>query len=235
MLRRQPIVIAIVFLLLGIIMISGIGFYLMKYREMEKNVNEIKTSYNQKLYQELNRTSQSENQNKTVSGDFAAPLGEALKRVTKKPFGIYITPETSPVQPERFSGYHTGTDFEVFSDELGKDVTVNAICDGKLLVKQNVNGYGGVAVQSCMIGEMPVTVLYGHLSLESIKFSKGETITKGSELGELGKDKSAETDGERKHLHLSIIKGDQVDYRGYTENQKELLHWLDPCLYVCFK
>jgi hypothetical protein len=30
----------------------------------------------------------------------------------KKPFGIYITPENSPVQPENFTGYHTGIDVE---------------------------------------------------------------------------------------------------------------------------
>lgn len=41
------------------------------------------------------------------------PLTDAAARITKKPFGIFITPQNSPVQPERFSGFHTGTDFEI--------------------------------------------------------------------------------------------------------------------------
>src|SRR3989338_10346295 len=49
---------------------------------------------------------------------FGPPLDNSSERVTKKPFGKYITPADSPVQPERFSGYHTGADFEVFSNEI---------------------------------------------------------------------------------------------------------------------
>src|SRR5438105_4096773 len=45
------------------------------------------------------------------------PIGNSLSRVTKKPFGIYITPQNSPVQPEKFKGYHTGVDFETTADE----------------------------------------------------------------------------------------------------------------------
>src|SRR5579871_4518385 len=40
------------------------------------------------------------------------PAKDFLQRVTKKPFGIYVTPTDSPVQPERFTGYHTGADGE---------------------------------------------------------------------------------------------------------------------------
>ena len=42
-------------------------------------------------------------------------------RITKKPFGIFITTQNSPVQPERFSGYHTGVDVE-YKDAEGRIV-----------------------------------------------------------------------------------------------------------------
>ncbi|PIX90274.1 MAG: hypothetical protein COZ29_00885, partial [Candidatus Moranbacteria bacterium CG_4_10_14_3_um_filter_45_9] len=58
------------------------------------------------------------------SSEFIAPLDRASERVTKKPFGILIKKATSPVQQERFSGYHTGTDFETFPDESDIDVSV---------------------------------------------------------------------------------------------------------------
>jgi hypothetical protein len=41
------------------------------------------------------------------AGPFVAPLDRASGRVTKKPFGIFVTPQNSPVQPERFRGFHT--------------------------------------------------------------------------------------------------------------------------------
>jgi hypothetical protein len=60
-------------------------------------------------------------------------LSSALKeRDSIRPFGIYITKQNSPVQPERFTGYHAGTDFETFPEEKDTDVVINAICDGKL-------------------------------------------------------------------------------------------------------
>ena len=65
-------------------------------------------------------------------------------RVTKKPFGIYITSGNSPVQPEKFAGYHTGVDFETTAAEAGIDIPVPVFCDGKLLLKKSANGYGGV-------------------------------------------------------------------------------------------
>lgn len=164
---------------------------------------------------------------------FSSPLPRPKERVTKKPFGIYITPENSPVKPERFSGYHTGTDFEVFPDEINSDVTVRAVCDGKLLLKQNASGYGGVAVESCILEKEPLTVIYGHLKLESINFSKGDIIKAGETLGILGKGQSSETDGERKHLHLGFHKGSSLNIRGYVNTKDQLSGWIDPCRYVC--
>lgn len=155
------------------------------------------------------------------------PLIDAKTRITKKPFGIYITPKTSPVQPERFTGYHTGVDFETFPDEQNKDVPVYAICTGSLLLKEWASGYGGVAVQQCTIADEKVTVIYGHVRLGSIKFTKGEQITAGSQLGVLGTGYSTETDGERKHLHLGIHKGTAVNILGYVQKKADLGNWLD--------
>src|SRR5579859_5107314 len=70
------------------------------------------------------------------------PISDARSRITKKPFGIYITPQNSPVQPERFHGYHTGTDFETFPAEQNVDVPIYAACAGKLLRKDYESGYG---------------------------------------------------------------------------------------------
>lgn len=166
---------------------------------------------------------------------FVPPLPDAGARVTKKPFGIYITPATSPVQPERFRGYHTGADFEVFPAELDAVVPVSAICGGKLLMKEYASGYGGVAVEGCTLEGNPVTVVYGHLKLSSITAKVGDKLLAGEKLGILGKNKSAETDGERKHLHLGIHKGTSVNILGYVQNKNSLSAWIDPCLYVCGK
>jgi len=163
----------------------------------------------------------------------AVPLSQVGQRVTKKPFGIFITPATSPVQPERFHGYHTGADFEILPGEENADVLVRAVCEGKLRVRQFVSGYGGVAIQDCQLGGENVTVLYGHLSLTSVKFNVGEIIKEGDVIGNLGDPAKGETDGERKHLHLAIHKGTEINYRGYVNSQTELSGWIDPCLYFC--
>src|SRR3989344_4019456 len=89
------------------------------------------------------------------------PLNNVLGRVTKKPFGIYITPKNSPVSPEKFTGWHTGADFEIFPGEENKNISVFAICSGKLLVKEFGRGYGGMAVESCGINNQSAMVVYG--------------------------------------------------------------------------
>lgn len=156
---------------------------------------------------------------------FQLPLEKADQRVTKKPFGIFITPQNSPVKPERFRGYHTGADFETFPEEANTDVPVHAICAGKLKVKEYASGYGGVVVQSCILNGSPVTVIYGHLKLSSIT---GSSFSTGDTIGILGRGNSVETDGERKHLHLGIHKDDAVDIRGYVSSQSDLAGWIDP-------
>jgi pimeloyl-ACP methyl ester carboxylesterase len=148
-------------------------------------------------------------------------------RITKKPFGIFITPETSPVSPERFRGYHTGADFEA---TVGEEDTllVPAICRGELVYSNWVNGYGGVAVQKCTIDTEVVTVLYGHIDHASVTLPIGTIFEEGAIIGHLGEGFSEETNGERPHLHLSVHTGDSIELRGYAENEEELSAWRDP-------
>jgi len=105
---------------------------------------------------------------------------------------------------------------------------VRAICDGEIVQKKKVSGYGGVIIQRCILNEKKVTVLYGHLKLSDAPAEVGKTFFLGDELAILGADNSADTDGERKHLHLGIKIGDKIDVRGYVSNKNELSGWLDP-------
>jgi hypothetical protein len=65
-----------------------------------------------------------------ATSSLVLPISSAAKRITKKPFGLKVSPTDSPVKPERFSGYHTGTDFEILPGEENKDVPIYAICNG---------------------------------------------------------------------------------------------------------
>lgn len=157
---------------------------------------------------------------------FQPPLEKANERVTKKPFGIFITKENSPVKPERFTGYHTGTDFESLPEEESNEIPFFAICGGKLREKKTVSGYGGVMVQECLLEDLPVTVIYGHIKKESILKEIGAYLLPGEKMGVLGKDMSEETDFERRHLHLGIHKNSTIDIRGYVEKENELENFL---------
>ena len=156
------------------------------------------------------------------------PLEHALQRVTRKPFGIRIEKETSPVQPERFAGYHTGTDFELLEGEQPHEVTVRAACNGSVVFRDWVSGYGGVLVQRCSLAGEPVTVLYGHLSLTSIAVNVSDALRAGDRLGVLGEGYSEETDGERPHLHFAVHRGEAVELKGYVQRPEELPDWQDP-------
>lgn len=161
-----------------------------------------------------------------------APISGALSRVTKKPFGTKISPATSPVQPEKFSGYHTGVDFEILPGEENKDVPIYAVCDGVVVYRNYVSGYGGVFIERCKIDGQEVTVLYGHLKLASITDKLNDNVKAGEQIAILGKGYSQETDGERKHLHLGIHKGTAINLKGYVQTQAELSGWLDAVKYL---
>lgn len=158
---------------------------------------------------------------------FAMPVDRAAGRITKKPFGIKVAPGHSPVNPERFTGYHAGVDFEILSGEENIDVPVYAICSGTLAEKIVATGYGGVAVQKCELSGRPITVIYGHIKISSVSFIAGDFIKKGNKIAVLGSAYSAETGGERKHLHLGIHKGSGIDLLGYVQTPDELKNWIN--------
>ncbi len=165
----------------------------------------------------------------SVKPDDARPLTRASEREKKLPFGLYITPSNTPIDPpENFTGYHTGRDFEIFPSEKETDVPVNAICSGAVVYSGRIPGYGGVIVESCTIGGEAVTVLYGHLDQESFTHGVNDPLPLGEQLAILGDDHSTETDGARKHLHLGIHKGTALEFRGYVDKKEELDAWLDP-------
>lgn len=161
----------------------------------------------------------------TQSSGLVAPVDEFESRITKKPFGIHITPETSPVQPEKFSGYHTGADAEY--EDFSGDVPVRAVADGTILLARTSSGYGGVvAIQHTIDGQQVVSI-YGHLRPSSLP-KVGAKVVAGQQIGVLGTGGTSETDGERKHLHFGLVKGTIVDLRGYVSKESELSNWLNP-------
>lgn len=156
------------------------------------------------------------------------PLQDSQKRITKKHFGTQVSPNNSPVSPEKFSGYHTGTDFEILNDdELNHDVKINTICGGPLISKNTVSGYGGLIMQQCEIGNQRFTVSYGHMKLDSVKYKVNEYLMPGTSLGVLGKANSSENGDERKHLHLGLYIGTRTNVAGYVKIKNELDNWFD--------
>ena len=166
------------------------------------------------------------------SGVFAHPISNPWARVTKKPFGLHVTPDTSPVDHDIFTGYHTGVDFEVFGYEEDTDVQITAICDGPLKLKTWAKGYGGLAVQECSIDGQPISVIYGHMDVASVGAEVGQSITAGQTIGVLGAGYTKETDGRRKHLHLGVHKGSIANIRGYIAENVELAQWIDVLQYM---
>lgn len=162
-----------------------------------------------------------------TSPKFVWPISQAAKRVTTKPFGLHVDPKHSPVPLERFTGYHTGVDFETFPEEKSSDVAVNAVCAGKVLSVRSASGYGGVLVQSCKWNKKDITVIYGHLKLKSISVNVGDSLKAGQKIAILGKGYSNETDGERKHLHLGVHLGTSVNILGYVAKTTDLKQWVD--------
>jgi len=161
----------------------------------------------------------------TPISELHEPVANFKARVTKKPFGIYITPDSSPIQPERFTGYHTGADAEY--DDVIKPVPVYAIANGTVHSARRASGYGGIVVIKHIISNQDVLVIYGHLDPEKLT-PTNTIVTAGQQIGHLGKGGTDDTDGERRHLHLGILYGTKLDTRGYVNNPDQLSKWLDP-------
>ena len=215
---------SVLIVMVGILSLSVLVVWL-KYLDMSRqNV----TSLESEGVQETIRDDSVASVEEEVTPTLTVPMARADERVTKKPFGILIEPKTSPIQPERFRGYHTGVDFEIFPEERLIDVPVLAVCEGMIVEKRRATGYGGVLVTNCVVEGKQVTIVYGHLRLSSIEKNKGQSVERGEVLGVLGTGGTPETDGERKHLHLGIHLGSVVNIVGYVDSVERLSDWLDP-------
>lgn len=153
------------------------------------------------------------------------PVADINNRITKKPFGIYVTPGNSPVSPEVFTGYHTGIDIEY--EDVEGDVNIHTILDGKVLFSGQAQGYGGVIAIQHNIDNRPVIAIYGHLKPKSMIPINSE-VKKDQVIGILGKGYTSETDHERKHLHFALYPGTKLNLLGYVQKESELLNWINP-------
>ncbi len=195
--------------LIGFLLIAGVLVYFLINKE------------------DINKKPENKNENVSVETtgilENIYPIAGFKERITKKSFGDFISPKNSPVQPERFAGFHTGVDIE-YGDVEG-DVWVVAVCDGEIVLRRWVSGYGGAIGLKCQINNIDYYLVYGHLSTNSI--IEKTKVTKGEKLAILGKGFSQETDYERKHLHFGISQN-SLDLRGYVQNKNELGKWIDP-------
>ncbi len=159
------------------------------------------------------------------AAEVVLPIDQFFTRITKKPFGIHITPKNSPVSPERFSGYHTAVDVEY--GDVTDDVEVRAIAAGTVVVSRTADGYGGVMVIRHTIDDKSISALYGHLRPSSM-LASGKPVTIGQKIAVLGTGYSSETDNERRHLHFGLRVDDNATIKGYVQNESELTGWQDP-------
>lgn len=157
------------------------------------------------------------------------PINNYEGRLTVRWFGKYVSAsEKPPTCGRTFVGFHDADDLEIFKGEVNETVPVYAIADSKLIEFSEVAGYGGLLVLEANINGQKYTLNYGHIKLSSVRFQKGDDVPAGAQVAELGQGCSAETDGERKHLHFAIHKGDGVDVRGYLNSEQELASWENP-------
>lgn len=171
---------------------------------------------------------------KTKAAGWYYPLQNTLKRQSLKTFGEYIDAnfyKTAPeVFPAKFTGYHAGTDWEIFSDELNKEVPVYTVSAGKIIYSGTVSGYGGLILEQ--LDGINKTALYGHLKPSSLILS-GKSVKAGEKIAVLGNAYSDETAGERKHLHFGIYNGNDLYFKGYEDNLYSInSKWVNPLLFL---
>jgi murein DD-endopeptidase MepM/ murein hydrolase activator NlpD len=101
------------------------------------------------------------------------------------------------------SSYHEGTDFTP-----GAGAVIQAIADGVVSATSVTGAYGNHVVVDHMIDGQLVQSLYAHMQYGSIRVAVGQTITVGTEIGQVGSTGSSTG----AHLHLEIhINGTPVD------------------------
>ena len=201
----------IIIIIAGIVVLGGAGLYFLSQQNIEsKKEVEFASVENKRIVQP------------TKTG-LALVIDQAQERIKENSFGSF----------RQNKGYYTGIAFEAFEEEReGKVVPIYVFCEGTLVEKRFAIGYGGIAIQECVLEGQTVHVLYGHVDLKSIEFNIGDELTPGTRLGNLGDHESAETDGAAKQLHFAIHKGIKPDIRGYVQTKEELIEWIDPSTYL---
>lgn len=213
-----------VWIIIVILLLIGVGLYLYSHNNTEPKA-ELNIAE-----QEQTTSSPAPVQPVVENPAVFYPMTNYQSRITNRDHGK----ETTLADSEGFScggqfeGIHVGDDLEVTATELTAEMPFFAISDGKVLQASLVGGYGGLLVTENTISEETVNAYYGHIKLDSLKFTVGQSFKAGDFLGYLGEDCSAATSEERKHLHFAIRKGSSIDVRGYLESSNELIEWHSP-------
>jgi len=210
----------VLFIYLFLILVIGLISFIMPKKTAAPTGTSISNT-NEAKPESDNSNAQSASNKKIIP---PVPDPNFTNRITKKPFGIRVTPDKSPVQPEKFTGYHTAVDIEY--GESTEEISIFAITDGEIILARTAQGYGGVMIIRHAINGKFYNIVYGHLDPKS--FTQKKTVSSGEKIGILGEGFTDETDFERKHLHFGIIDGTRIDLLGYVQNEKELSGWIDP-------
>lgn len=218
--KKTPIVLLFSFILLVLIFYFS-NKEISKIEDNSQTLSQT-TTYNFDSPKQTTNTSITEE--KTLK--YSYPIQDFFSRITKKTFSQFVDPENSPVENEKFTGFHTGVDIE-YTDRQNEEIPVYSISDGKVLSATTIDGYGGFLA----IEHEDIISIYGHLSPQSLP-KTDDIITKGQKVGFLGEGGTTETNGERKHLHFAIINGKTIDYRGYVETKDELNKWINPIQFL---
>jgi len=153
-----------------------------------------------------------------VKPEVVLPVVGYSSRRTFKTYGEYIQ--------DRFTGYHVGDDVE-FADTKER-IPVVAIAKGVVRKIDTVAGYGGVVVIEHKVAGEKINALYGHLDIAQSPLQAGLFVEAGDYIAPLGEDKSKATDGERKHLHFALYKGDELKLQAYEKDPAKLADWINP-------
>ncbi|MCH8986727.1 peptidoglycan DD-metalloendopeptidase family protein [Patescibacteria group bacterium] len=202
---------SVIIIVMAIVVLGGAGLYFISQQNIESREEIEFSSIEDEIIVQP-----------TTTG-LALVIDQAQERIGENSFGIF----------KENKGYYTGVAFESFEDEQkGKEVPVYVFCEGLLVEKRFAIGYGGIAIQECILEGQTVYVLYAHMDIESIEFNIGDELAPGTRLGNLGDHESAETAGATKQLHFAIHKGIKPDIRGYVQTKEELTEWIDPQIYL---
>lgn len=172
----------------------------------------------------------------TIAPSKTYPMDRFNERISLNPFGNHLDGKDSPrnvttdiICPTRkgYVGYHTGSDLEIFDDELNSAVPVKSIADGTVRQIGFVNGYGGLIVIEHEINGQIYTAYYGHVDISSSSLKKGDLVKTGEQIAMLAPQCSEKNGFTRKHLHFGLHLGKNIDVKGYVSTKNDLNNWVN--------